>query len=300
MSDELDVTASEGLDPDDAFTLLADETRLKILRALGDAAEPEDSNALSFSELRRRADVAQSGRFNYHLKRLTGHFVEGVEDGYRLRFPGVLVYQSIRAGTFTEDVSVAPFDLDAGCHVCDGTLRGRYDGLVFRIDCGDCETEFYHCHLPPSSLDPARREETLRAADQRIRDHLSSLSNRICPRCAGRVPPELMVPSEDHRYGDPAATSALTLYECDHCGAYNYTRVGAHLLFEPAVVSFCYQRGVDLSTRRVWSLEFVSADTRTEVVSEDPWRVAVEVDAGDETLRVVVDGDLNVVETTTR
>ncbi|MFB6103348.1 MAG: hypothetical protein ABEJ73_12400 [Haloplanus sp.] len=58
---------SDGLRPDDAFTLLADRTRIKIIRALGDASTPGVPETLSFSELRRRADISGSGRFNYHL-----------------------------------------------------------------------------------------------------------------------------------------------------------------------------------------------------------------------------------------
>src|SRR6056297_2885902 len=105
MREELDVEASEELDPDDAFTLLADETRVKILRALGDAGGPNGAVPLSFSELRERAGVAESGRFNYHLGELVGHFVGRSDEGYELLFPGVKVYQSIRAGIYTESVT---------------------------------------------------------------------------------------------------------------------------------------------------------------------------------------------------
>ncbi|MFW5935339.1 MAG: DUF7347 domain-containing protein, partial [Halolamina sp.] len=46
-------------DPTDALAVLADETRVAILRALAEADEP-----LPFSELRRRADIRDPGRFN--------------------------------------------------------------------------------------------------------------------------------------------------------------------------------------------------------------------------------------------
>ncbi|WP_158058310.1 winged helix-turn-helix domain-containing protein [Halorussus halophilus] len=302
MGESFRVETEGKLDPDDAFTLLADETRLRIVRALGDAADPMGVEPIPFSELRRRAGIEESGRFNYHLGELVGHFVEQRDEGYRLRFPGVRVYQSMRAGTYTEDVTIPRFDLDAACHVCDGAMQGRYDNFIFKIDCPDCESDYYHRHLPPSSLAPESKTETLRIVDQRIRDHLSTLSNRICPYCAGQMPPHLFELDEDHRYGGEEVNDVLALQTCDHCGAFNYTRVGAHLLFEPAVVSFCYERDVDLSERRVWAVEFVSSDNLTEVLevgSEDDlegWRVAVDVEAGGETLRVVVDGSLDVVE----
>lgn len=82
----------------DSFDLLADETRLRIVRVLL-AAEPQ---ALRFSELRDRAGVRDTGRFNYHLGRLRGPFVEKREDGYVLTPVGrrlaVLCEESSPAG----------------------------------------------------------------------------------------------------------------------------------------------------------------------------------------------------------
>jgi DNA-binding transcriptional ArsR family regulator len=63
----------------DAFDALADETRLGVLRALVRADGP-----LEFSDLRARAGVRDSGRFNYHLDRLLGRFVEKRNGRYAL------------------------------------------------------------------------------------------------------------------------------------------------------------------------------------------------------------------------
>lgn len=65
--------------PVDALSVLADETRLEVLRALAEA-----ERALSFSELRKRAGVDDSGRFNYHLERLCEYFIRETADGYEL------------------------------------------------------------------------------------------------------------------------------------------------------------------------------------------------------------------------
>lgn len=70
-------------EPSDALTVLADETRIAILRALADA-----EGALAFSELRRRAGVDDAGRFNYHLSKLREYFVREVDGGYALRHAG--------------------------------------------------------------------------------------------------------------------------------------------------------------------------------------------------------------------
>lgn len=66
-------------DPTDALAVLGDETRLAILRALAEADEP-----LPFTRLRERADVGDSGRFAYHLRKLREYFVRETEGGYEL------------------------------------------------------------------------------------------------------------------------------------------------------------------------------------------------------------------------
>ncbi|WP_436908077.1 ArsR/SmtB family transcription factor [Halosimplex marinum] len=66
-------------DPAEAFELLGDETRLAILRTLADADEP-----LTFTRLRERCGVTDSGRFSYHLRRLCEYFVRETADGYEL------------------------------------------------------------------------------------------------------------------------------------------------------------------------------------------------------------------------
>ncbi|NIS32577.1 MAG: helix-turn-helix domain-containing protein, partial [Actinobacteria bacterium] len=53
--------------PDAAYGLLGSEPRIGILQALGEADRP-----VTFSELKERVDVDDSGRFNYHLSKLEG------------------------------------------------------------------------------------------------------------------------------------------------------------------------------------------------------------------------------------
>lgn len=76
--------ADGGGEPSTLFALLSDEIRVGIVRELARA-----DGALSFSELRSSVGVADSGRFNYHLKRLRGKLVEKTADGYVLTASGV-------------------------------------------------------------------------------------------------------------------------------------------------------------------------------------------------------------------
>jgi DNA-binding transcriptional ArsR family regulator len=94
----------------EAFKLLGDETRLAILLALWEAHEPfADGDAVGFSTLRDRVGTADSGRFNYHLDRLTDHFVRRTDDGYELREAGLTVGRSV--------IAVAGFETPTGLRV---------------------------------------------------------------------------------------------------------------------------------------------------------------------------------------
>ena len=71
----------------ETFTLLSDETRVRILVAL---AEHPD-RLRSFSDLRSHVGVTDSGQFNYHLDRLCERLVARTDDGYVLTDTGQAV-----------------------------------------------------------------------------------------------------------------------------------------------------------------------------------------------------------------
>jgi DNA-binding transcriptional ArsR family regulator len=67
----------------DAFAALGDETRVDVLRALVDARrENPDDPEVSFSELQARVGVEDSGRFDDHLGKLRGRYVESEDGAY--------------------------------------------------------------------------------------------------------------------------------------------------------------------------------------------------------------------------
>lgn len=75
----------------EAFGLVDDETRLEILWGLWEEridTDHRETEPVSFSELRGRVGVEDSGRFNYHLDQLVPRFVEQGEDGYTLTYAG--------------------------------------------------------------------------------------------------------------------------------------------------------------------------------------------------------------------
>jgi hypothetical protein len=58
-------------DPTATFSLLADETRLGLVRELAAADGP-----VGFADLYSRVGLSDTGRFNYHLGKLRGTMVE--------------------------------------------------------------------------------------------------------------------------------------------------------------------------------------------------------------------------------
>lgn len=290
---------NEGLRPDDAFTLLADRTRIKIIRTLGDASTPGVPETLSFSELRRRADISGSGRFNYHLGKLVGQFVEETGDGYRLSYPGVRVYQAIKAGTFTDRVRIDAFELDGDCHVCGASQEAAYSESLFRVRCrGDCGAVFYKYFCPPSSLAERDRESVLRAANEHIQREIASMAKGVCPWCCGQMASEVLPTDAEMPNRDNPAIQHRVLHVCDTCDGAIYTRLGDLLVTHPAVVSFFYDHGIDITRRHIWSLPFAASDERTTVTGTDPWRATVRVGCAGDTLRLRVDEGPSVVEAT--
>jgi len=91
-------TTAASIDPadvSDALELLSDETRLAIVLELAAEGAVPDDDPMSFSTLRRRVGVRDSGRFNYHLDRLRDRYVEHGPDGYRLTSQGVAVAATV-------------------------------------------------------------------------------------------------------------------------------------------------------------------------------------------------------------
>ncbi|WP_435067509.1 winged helix-turn-helix domain-containing protein [Haloplanus sp. C73] len=294
MTDE-----TEGLSPDDAFTLLANQTRIKIIRALGEVSTPGAPEALAFSELRRRADISGSGRFNYHLGKLVGEFVEETESGYRLNYAGIRVYQAIKAGTFTDRVRREPFELDDDCHVCGASQEAAYLDGTFRVRCADddCGATFYRYFCPPSSLTDRERAGVLRAANERLQREIASMAKGVCPWCSGRMTSRVLPTDAEMPLRDNPAIEHRVLHACETCDGSVYTRLGGLLVTHPAVVAFYHDHAIDVTRRHIWSLPFAASDERTTVTSEDPWRATVRIDCGDDTLRIRLDDDPSVVET---
>lgn len=279
----------------DPFELVANEVRAEIVRTLGRFAYEEGSRAtLAFSDLRSRSDVdVVSSQFNYHLQRLVGQFVEKTDDGYRLRPEGKTLYRTIRAGTFGDRETLSGVAVGVDCYHCGSPIEVAYDDGMFTVHCESCETLYDLIVAPPGTV--GSDEDLLYRLDQYNRHLRVAFARGVCPTCMNGLDTEFVRP-EDTGFADSVRRDVYVYRSCDHCGNHSYLSVGSALLHHPALIAFCYERGLDLTTTPRWELEFAATDRHVTVRSTDPWEVSLSVSVDGDTLKLVVDGDLSVVD----
>lgn len=247
-------------DAEAAFGAVADELRVDILRTLWEADDP-----LAFSDLRARLDVRDSGRFNYHLGKLRGRFVEQTEDGYRLRFAGQRLVTALYSGVYTEDASVDPTPVPWPCFECGGDLEASYGDEYAEVTCADCGVTIVASEIPPAFVD-GREDDLATAIDGYLRTLIRQTSAGFCPRCSGPMTGEL----EGGEHGPVAALA------CERCGG-EFRGIASMLALDhPAVIAFYYEHDRSLREIPVWELE---------------WFADVESDGDDAVVTVVLDGD---------
>jgi hypothetical protein len=294
---------ADSLTPDEAFALVGHETRIAILRAAMDATrEADDPNApVSFSELRERAGVRDSGQFNYHLGKLVGPFLDHDEEGYRLRYTTLLVMGAVLAGTYTEYGSADPVAVGTPCPACGGVVEATYEDERAAVACTDCGESFSSSSLPPGTLegyDPADYPDLF----ERWTGSLMGVIRRgFCIACHGRVDPRLALREGEpdgngERDGDGSGDDLTVRYDCRRCPERATSSLGAALLDHPTVVAFHWEHGIDVREANSWELPWLH-DDHAVVTGEDPLRVECTATLGDESLTLTVDEELEVIET---
>jgi len=267
-----------------ALELVADETRARILKALGDATVERDGlPRLSYTELREAAGIRDSGRFNYHLKKLEGRWVTKHDDGYKLPMRGQHVYSALVSGSFTADAAPDPFVLADRCPYCAHRLTGRYTRTDVRllVVCEHCGFGALNVYFPPNSLSTYDdRAALVDAAVRHSRMETGQMARGQCFSCAGPVRAALVERAVDE--GLPWATdrrpaSVYATMHCESCTSFHYTTVGELVSYHPVVVGFCADRGLNVSATRKWHLEWIVTNRYASVESTDPWRVVVDV-----------------------
>ncbi|MFC7095709.1 DUF7351 domain-containing protein [Halobaculum marinum] len=271
---------------EDAFAALGSEPRLTVLRHLADA-ELDGDSALTFTELYDRFEMDSTSRLSYHLDQLTDVFVQKTDDGYSLTPAGDRVVRAVLSGTFSEQASFEPTTVDGKCPSCGHTQLGaRYQDRLLTVRCPSCETTVVTYDLPPSGTKHRSAMEVLRSCNRRVHHEYAVALRGTCAQCGG--PTEVTIEESD------GISRFTCVTDCTQCRMRLFAPLEARLLHHPAVVSFYWQCGIDIVDIELWNLATYLEQWETEYLDGEEFRCAVTVTHGSETLRTVVDADLDV------
>jgi ribosomal protein S27AE len=302
------------LSPDDAFSVLGNETRIQILRTLGEAAEP-----LSFSALYERVEMPDTGNFSYHLDKLSGHFVRQTDSGYDLHQSGRRVVEAIRSGAVTQAPVMEPTEVEKPCSYCGTSILVSYHEEQVRKYCPECvgtygtmtveagasgDAEYGYLgalDLPPAGLHGRPPIGVLEAAYRwSLLEHFA-WAEGICPRCAAAVVSSGAV-CEDHDATEGACDrcdgryAVNVHYRCPTCHSDHGGMFANHLLTHPALLTFLLAHDVNpLSppARRFSASVWVYEE---EVSSTEPFEAAFTFTIDGDSLTMTVDDDLTVTD----
>jgi hypothetical protein len=301
-----------------AFGVLGNETRLAILLALWEAYEPHASdNMLSFTELRERVGIRQGGQFDYHLDKLVGHFVRKTDDGYELRQAGRRVIYAVLSEAVTNAPVMERTRINHPCPYCGASIEVRYNEGHVEKYCTDCagmtarddpdQRGYLGCLvLPPAGLQGRSTEEAFRAAWVWSRLSVLAVANGICPHCSATL--ERWVDAcEDHDPGDGLCAScdrrhAVAFhFDCPNCIYNRHGTAEVGLAAHSDLLAFLTARGLNpVSPTEMAAVDRLLNDSTERVRSTEPFEAEVTFTAGDESLALTVDDDLNVVDVAVR
>lgn len=305
------------VEPEEAFAVLGDETRLQILRALGDAEE-----SLAFSELFDRVDYETTANFSYHLEKLSDHFVADTDDGYELQEAGKRVVEAVLSGTVTDAPVLEPTNADrCWCPYCGAPAEISYAQERIWSFCPECPGTYSpsitpngaaapadygfigYTRLPPAGLQDRSFSDALAAASLwSFRDFLAMASG-VCPRCAAVVEQSTHVCRSHDADGGRCERcncrhAVQVATRCTNCIHETVTPlVLGRLVSATPLVAFLASRGVDpLAPDRGSRLYAVLLDYEEDVRSVDPFRGRFTFQVGEDSLTLTVDDELEVVD----
>jgi DNA-binding transcriptional ArsR family regulator len=285
---------------DDALSALGDDTRLAILLELAAEANETGMGAgLSFSELRERVGVADSGRFNYHLDRLRGQFVAKVDGEYAARYPGLAVAAATYAGTYRDaDDAAETAGTEFTCPRCGDPAEVHYgrDTLFSGVwmECPE-HGAFDRYPVPPGGRHGRSLSETLEAAYLRAHTNFGLARQGVCLECWGST--TVTYPVEVDAGGSLADEFVFVEVSCGRCWNRLSPPLRSLLSTHPLLWSAFYERGY---TPQAAAQAMTDPDgavaCETDLEATDPPRATVRVGFDDETVAVTVDEDCSVLD----
>lgn len=300
----------DGPSSEEAFAVLGNETRIRILRTLGVTAE-----SLSFSELRERVGVSHSGQFHYHLDELVGHFVRKTDAGYALSRAGERVVTAVLSGMVTDDPVVERVRAGHACQLCGAPIEIQYAAERVEAFCTECsgmwgrEREGERGYLgarllPPAGVRGRTPDSLYRVAWTWTMLEILAMSCDICPRCSATLEPSVRV-CENHETTDGVCPACDRRYagnvrfRCRNCLFEMSGTVPVALAATTELLDLFLSHGLNpVFPESIATVQRVYSDFDEEILSPDPFAARFTFLVDDETLTLTVDDDLAVVEAT--
>lgn len=311
------MTIEEGvpsLSPNDAFELLGNEIRMEVLQTLS-----KESGPLSFSELRDRVGVRDSGQFNYHLGQLTDHFIAKTEAGYELRQSGRRVIQAVLSGAITQDPVVERTPINQPCFYCGTPIDVSYREGEVRMHCSECQPSvdeesgdvdngspeeqdvLGYVRLPPAGVVGRSAEEILQSAYTWYYNQVVTMADGVCPRCSAALEHPVSA-CENHddskgiceRCGNRSA--ARITYRCPNCLFERELGLSNHFLDNRELQQFALRHGVDVISPSFERVYASVGENETDVLSTSPLKARITFDIDEDRLTLTIDEELSVTE----
>lgn len=313
---------SPPLSPDEAFTVLGNETRMAILQTLLEADGP-----LSFSDLRVGVAMSDSGQFNYHLSKLDDHFIEKTNQGYVLRQAGRRVVEAVLSGAITESPLLEPTPIDFECLLCGAPIEVSYAQERLELFCTECpgiyggsgrvampdapeqaaptENErapgtfgyIGKLQFPPAGLRDRTPEELLDAASTWTHLELFSAAHDICPRCSAVVDHSVSV-CDSHDASDGLCATCQRRYavqltnRCRNCRFGGDGVIVTRLLGDLDLRLFVGEHGIDPLAEGIrWGWAF-----EEEIISVEPFEAKFTFTIDGDAITLTVDDELTVTD----
>lgn len=324
MASNCDDGGTEVLAPDAAFSALGNETRIQILKTLGEADGP-----LSFTELRTRVGIRHGGQFTYHLDKLVGHFVVKTDEQYELLQAGRRVVEAVLSGAVTSDPVLEPTTIDEPCPRCGaGTAVAFYQERVEHY-CTECSGHYGPTRatseyatsddgserdptygylgsvtLPPAGLQNRTPDEIFQTASTWGILELLAVASGVCPRCSASL-------SESQSVCEAHGTTDDLCDQCQNRHAIQIMRRCPNCLYEQGgafvlalmsninLLGFLTAHGINpVSPSSPAAHDAALMDYDEDLRSADPFEARFTFSIDGNSLTLTVDDDLNVVEVT--
>lgn len=304
-----DAAGGSPLAPDDAFAVIGNDTRMEILQTLAEADGP-----LSFSTLRERVGVRDSGQFNYHLDKLDGHFAQQRADGYALHRAGERVIEAVLSGAVTDAPVLEPTQIEESCPFCGAPIEVSFTEERVEFYCTSCAGVFGaspaqasfdvedhgflgRLSLPPAGLKDRSPQEIVRAAWIWGELEVMAMSAGVCPRCAATVDRTIAVCS-DHNASVGRCEACGRRYAanvevtCTNCILDVSGLITVGLAAKTELLQFLTDHGINPLTSHGW----VTTNYDEEIRSVEPFEGRFTFTIDGDRLSLTVDEDLNVIE----